>query len=148
MLLIANDAVHYLRFDLLPLGDPHLDWHGLRIELCALEMGVVHALPAASDVELFLDRAITPEVPPLCDALERVLMGESLRFTNLDERDFELSAEPAPGGAILRIQASAEPWPAESPWVRGLEVNERALRRFVAGLRLEYEQIMSAVPTD
>lgn len=148
MLLIANDRRRFLRFELLPLDGRHRGWHGYRIGFGEVERGEIGVLEARRGMPLFLDREVTPEIPALCDGLESAILGRHFSFTPVDEGDFELSAQRSAGGVLVRLQARYTPLADETGWPLGLDVSAPALRRFAAGLRLEYEQLTSCLPLE
>ncbi|RYG15846.1 hypothetical protein EON82_25765 [bacterium] len=146
MLLIASDRRRFLRFELLPLGERHWEWHGYMLVVGDIDRGEVARLEAMSGSPLFLDREVTPEIPSMCEGLERAIDGEHFSFAPVDERDFTLSAKRSGNGVMLQTQARRSPFADETGWPLGLEVSAAALKRFTAGLRLEYEQLMDCLP--
>jgi hypothetical protein len=82
----------------------------------------------------------------LCEGLERAIEGESFSFSPVDERDFELSARRGVDGIVVQLQARHTPFSSDTWWPTGLEVTAAAVKRFTAGLRLEYEQLMACLP--
>ena len=141
--LRSADGRFRLDFVLRPLFEAkHQDWHSYELHMISVPENRTKSLVSKGDRTLFLDKAVEPEVPMLCDGLRRVLAtGQQLRFEPVDERDFLLEASPCSEGARVRVQYEWEPASAEFGWPTGVVVSSEDLLAFASRLEAAFNQL-------
>lgn len=141
MIIVALDEIRYLRLDLYPPTEPgHDEW--IEYQVTVGRWRSSDKLVVGSDPlhgALYLDAAYAPEVPELCDAIDRpvrdgtVLEGRRNGRGVLDLR-------------LLFSDVVQRRLPQEWRGPFELRVSDDAAQAFASGLRLEMDCLARGVP--
>jgi hypothetical protein len=153
MVLDTVDQSLFLRIDLYPPTEPgHDEWVEYQVTVGRWRSSdklVVGSDPVHG--ALYLDAAYAPEVPELCDAIDRLVRdGTAFSFTPADARELVLEGRRNGRGVLdLRLVFSdvvQRRLPQEWRGPFELRVSDDAAQAFATGLRLEMDCLARGVP--